>query len=315
MPSARKRALIVAISKSQVLLLVVTAIRPMEEGGKSTSLGPCPISMAAVQTAAIIASKTTGAPLQSAPKLLKPGSSLVSNDQFELPVNYPKNESLEMIKQSNETGMPGNFLPLAPKEVSCHLQSTLKQGTTATTNLKHKDTTDSSKDNMILRSGKWTAEEEHYAKILIGLFEEGRVDEFEDNDQSNSDKNTQEKRPPKFKITNGMTLRAFLSRKLFCSPMRISKKFAGKGIGKLVYMSQSPGAYQQHLHRLSNSSIANVNYGNGASLRSATHIDERNRLKQAESNFLRIAFPTYDSLNVVGYLNLAPSSSMKSSKN
>ena len=38
---------------------------------------------------------------------------------------------------------------------------------------------------------------------------------------------------------NGCTLRAYLSRKLHCAPMRISKKFAGKSIGKHVFLARS----------------------------------------------------------------------------
>lgn len=76
-------------------------------------------------------------------------------------------------------------------------------------------------EKMRLRRGKWTMEEENYAKVLIKQFENGTV--------SNCD--------------NGSTLRAFLSKKLHCAPMRISKKFAGQGIGKHVFLSRaSPGS-------------------------------------------------------------------------
>lgn len=67
-----------------------------------------------------------------------------------------------------------------------------------------------------LRSGKWIKEEEDYAELLISFFERGQVEDCE----------------------NGCTLRSFLSRKLHCAPMRISKKYAGKGIGKMVYLSK-----------------------------------------------------------------------------
>lgn len=67
-----------------------------------------------------------------------------------------------------------------------------------------------------LRSGKWIREEEEYALVLIELFEKGMVADCE----------------------NGTTMRAYLSRKLQCPPMRISKKFAGKGIGKMIYVRQ-----------------------------------------------------------------------------
>jgi len=69
---------------------------------------------------------------------------------------------------------------------------------------------------MPLRRGKWMPDEERYAKSLIDAFEKGIINGCE----------------------NGCTLRAYLSRKLHCQPMRISKKYAGKSIGKQVYMSR-----------------------------------------------------------------------------
>lgn len=68
-----------------------------------------------------------------------------------------------------------------------------------------------------IRKGKWTAQEEQYALFIIKQFEKGTLRECE----------------------NGITLRAYLSRKLHCAPMRISKKYAGKSIGKLVYLSKA----------------------------------------------------------------------------
>ena len=59
--------------------------------------------------------------------------------------------------------------------------------------------------NQKLRCGKWAPTEEAYALLLIEYFEKGIILDCE----------------------NGMTLRSFLSRKLHCSPMRISKKYAG----------------------------------------------------------------------------------------
>jgi hypothetical protein len=63
-------------------------------------------------------------------------------------------------------------------------------------------------DRIKVRRGKWTPEEEAYAELLIKEFENGTAEGCE----------------------NGDTLRAFLSKKLHCAPMRISKKFAGKFI-------------------------------------------------------------------------------------
>lgn len=70
--------------------------------------------------------------------------------------------------------------------------------------------------NMPLRRGKWTTEEERYANAIIEAFEKGTIQNCE----------------------NGCTLRAYLSRKLHCQPMRISKKYAGKSIGKQVFLSR-----------------------------------------------------------------------------
>ena len=62
-----------------------------------------------------------------------------------------------------------------------------------------------------LRRGKWTAEEESYANRLISEFKMGLLP-----------------------LTDGTTLRTFLSKLLNCDPMRISKKFVGGNcIGKV----------------------------------------------------------------------------------
>jgi len=60
--------------------------------------------------------------------------------------------------------------------------------------------------------GKWSLKEEYYAQELITAFENGILDDCEE----------------------GRTLRSYLSMKLNCSPMRISKKFAGQSIGKVI---------------------------------------------------------------------------------
>jgi hypothetical protein len=64
-----------------------------------------------------------------------------------------------------------------------------------------------------LRRGKWTTEEEAYANRLIYEFKLGLLP-----------------------LTDGTTLRTFLSKLLNCDPMRISKKFVGQNcIGKVSY--------------------------------------------------------------------------------
>lgn len=62
------------------------------------------------------------------------------------------------------------------------------------------------------RAGKWTLEEENFANRLILEFEAGSLLDCEE----------------------GCTLRSYLARRLRCAPMRISKKFAGRCIGKVV---------------------------------------------------------------------------------
>lgn len=63
-----------------------------------------------------------------------------------------------------------------------------------------------------LRRGKWTPEEESYANRLIYEFKLGLLP-----------------------LTDGTTLRTFLSKLLNCDPMRISKKFVGQNcIGKVI---------------------------------------------------------------------------------
>jgi hypothetical protein len=64
-----------------------------------------------------------------------------------------------------------------------------------------------------LRRGKWTQEEEAYANRLIQEFKAGLLP-----------------------LSDGTTLRTFLSKLLNCDPMRISKKFVGNNcIGKQVF--------------------------------------------------------------------------------
>jgi hypothetical protein len=64
-----------------------------------------------------------------------------------------------------------------------------------------------------VRRGKWTVEEQAYASRLIEIFEAGVAP-----------------------IENGSTLRSYLSERLNCAPMRISKKYTGdKCVGKVDF--------------------------------------------------------------------------------
>ena len=67
-----------------------------------------------------------------------------------------------------------------------------------------------------LRRGKWTAEEEAYVERIIHDFENGLLP-----------------------VGVGVTLRSYLSEKLNCDPMRITKKFTGAScLGKRVFHSR-----------------------------------------------------------------------------
>jgi|MDSY01.1.fsa_nt_gb hypothetical protein len=80
-----------------------------------------------------------------------------------------------------------------------------------------------------VRRGKWTAEEQAYADRLIRNFENGLLP-----------------------LENGATLRAYLSKKLNCDPMRISKKFAGaRCLGK-VSLRQKPLRPELKIPRIPN---------------------------------------------------------------
>ena len=79
------------------------------------------------------------------------------------------------------------------------------------------------------RRGKWTVEEEAYANRLIQEFKLGMLP-----------------------LTDGTTLRTFLSKLLNCDPMRISKKFVGQNcIGKQVFRRR-----QQELDKLTEEQLS-----------------------------------------------------------
>jgi len=69
-----------------------------------------------------------------------------------------------------------------------------------------------------LRRGKWTSEEEAYANKIIAFFNKGLIPNVE----------------------QGITLRTYLSDKLQCDPMRITKKYAGAScIGKQIFQTNT----------------------------------------------------------------------------
>jgi hypothetical protein len=205
-----------------------------------------------------------------------------------------------------------------------------KKPITINTTIK-KSNSDNKKKNdaFVLRSGKWTPEEEMYANILIEFFEAGEVDEFEhhlnihnhnNNNHNNNNNNNkvgeqqqqQSQTHLKTTITNGMTLRSYLSRKLFCSPMRISKKFAGKGIGKRVYMSQNPSNLFHHQHFPHFSpNITGLTYNNNNT--NSTTITSGGGVGGTTSSVLPYPQHPYPTFGGGGGPSLLPSSSISSS--
>lgn len=135
-----------------------------------------------------------------------------------------------------------------------------------------------------LRRGKWTPEEEAYANRLILEFKSGLLP-----------------------LTDGTTLRTFLSKLLNCDPMRISKKFVGSNcIGKQVFRRRTadinrltPDQIQQsraelselerrflervaQTNRVKSSGVGNNSSGGNSS--AAASVAEVSKIKQDEIN-------------------------------
>ncbi|GMI32532.1 hypothetical protein TrCOL_g3270 [Triparma columacea] len=86
-----------------------------------------------------------------------------------------------------------------------------------------------------LRRGKWTPEEESYVNAVIYHFNQGTLP-----------------------VPAGTTLRSYLSEKLNCDPMRITKKFTGEeAIGKRVFKPERVGVRtQQELRDINEALLA-----------------------------------------------------------
>ena len=92
------------------------------------------------------------------------------------------------------------------------VEAAVEDGLIPATGIYNKNDESSKLKKAGLRRGKWTTEEEFYANRLIYEFKLGLLP-----------------------LTDGTTLRTFLSKLLNCDPMRISKKFVGQNcIGKVA---------------------------------------------------------------------------------
>jgi len=172
----------------------------------------CPISVPvdasslALSTAAAVAAINSDCTIQRAPPNAATSSSAHVQRHLHPAPLVPHH------RQSNNINVPQHHLVMNP----IHLSPAYP--------LPNKYTTHSVFTNTKLRRGKWTQEEERFANALIDEFEKGTIQDCE----------------------NGCTLRAFLSRKLHCAPMRISKKYAGKSIGKHVFLSRNSNNLHSH---------------------------------------------------------------------
>lgn len=108
--------------------------------------------------------------------------------------------------------MPPPLKNTMPAPVSSHMPSAA-QSSVPSSRASSSGSSGGKKKGPPLRRGKWTPEEEAYANRLIMEFKSGLLP-----------------------LTDGTTLRTFLSKLLNCDPMRISKKFVGNNcIGKQVF--------------------------------------------------------------------------------
>jgi len=120
-------------------------------------------------------------------------------------------DGVRPVKQENDpmakgVGTNKNALAMAAAQAQLVAQQRQQQQ-------QRKGGSSSKKKGQSLRRGKWTPEEEAYANRLIQEFKAGLLP-----------------------LTDGTTLRTFLSKLLNCDPMRISKKFVGSNcIGKQVF--------------------------------------------------------------------------------
>ena len=128
------------------------------------------------------------------------------------PMNSNNNSNITTNKNNNNNN--NNFLTVKPVQThSTMLSQVPRKPVSAPIPSSSSPISSGKKKGPPLRRGKWTTEEEGYANRLIQEFKAGLLP-----------------------LTDGTTLRTFLSKLLNCDPMRISKKFVGSNcIGKQVF--------------------------------------------------------------------------------
>ena len=130
-----------------------------------------------------------------------------------------KNGSTNRPVSSNSEKIGTSSLPTSstkaihPPQTVSNMPPVQPQPSSSSSSSKPSSSSSSKSKGPLLRRGKWTSEEENYANRLIQEFKSGLLP-----------------------LTDGTTLRTFLSKLLNCDPMRISKKFVGSNcIGKQVF--------------------------------------------------------------------------------
>jgi len=185
---------------------------------KSSSLGTTPITTPQ-QATALPSSVPTHTPL---PPMNVPPTVVVSHDRFPsatIPaqptpstIAAPSASTVKMPIVTSGPTPAATFQPPPPPTPPHHHQPPPRASST-TISTPNSSNNSKLSPNAPLRRGKWTVEEEAYVARVIQDFNSGFLN-----------------------APAGTTLRSYLSEKLHCDPMRITKKFTGDAcIGKRVF--------------------------------------------------------------------------------
>jgi hypothetical protein len=126
----------------------------------------------------------------------------------DMPSSHGHQDTPSLFRTESSPDMPSISAPHGMPSIAHANSPTSTASSSGSWNIKSKQVQVSS-----LRRGKWTSEEEAYVARVIQDFNSGFLD-----------------------APAGTTLRTYLSEKLQCDPMRITKKFTGDAcIGKRVF--------------------------------------------------------------------------------
>ena len=133
--------------------------------------------------------------------------------KLSIPTSLTATESKNGKAAQKTTATPSENAVSGPPRLIHTGTSHLSQTRTVQSQILPTGSPSKSKTGMALRRGKWTMEEEAYVARVINDFNSGFLN-----------------------APAGTTLRSYLSEKLQCDPMRITKKFTGDAcIGKRVF--------------------------------------------------------------------------------